>query len=290
VDTWVGIAAFAALVVTIAALLNWEIYTYEGVHLGPRVQGWLYDRWAARYDLEKQAGQARDAEVLARPLVQALQQRFAQFAPEAARPLVLDVATGTARMPTALLGDPEFTGTVVGVDVSRGMLERAATKLAGYGDRLALVCHTAVPLPFPEASFDAACCMEALEVMPNMHEPLAELARVLQPGGILLTSRGGPGLGLVGKIRGPEEFESLLREVGFEQIQILPWQQGKYDFDCVWARKPGQATPSGRRALSDVLCCPACGVTALSCEPGRLRCRGCGATVPVDEHAIVLMT
>lgn len=29
-------------------LLDREIYFYEGTHLGPRAQGWLYDHWAKK--------------------------------------------------------------------------------------------------------------------------------------------------------------------------------------------------------------------------------------------------
>ena len=35
-----------ALLVFVGYLLDREIYFYEGVHLGPRAQAWLYDRWS----------------------------------------------------------------------------------------------------------------------------------------------------------------------------------------------------------------------------------------------------
>ena len=53
-------------------LLDREIYFYEGVHLGPRVQAWLYDRWSMQYDKGKQESQRQDNEMLAEPLLGAL--------------------------------------------------------------------------------------------------------------------------------------------------------------------------------------------------------------------------
>jgi MFS family permease len=40
--------------------LDREIYFYEGARLGARLQRWLYDRWAAKYDQGKRASQAQD--------------------------------------------------------------------------------------------------------------------------------------------------------------------------------------------------------------------------------------
>src|SRR5688572_19483387 len=58
--------------VLVGYLLDREIYFYEGVHFGPRLQAWLYDRWSKKYDEGKRASQLRDGEMLARPLLDAL--------------------------------------------------------------------------------------------------------------------------------------------------------------------------------------------------------------------------
>ena len=84
----IGIAALAVLGL-ISYLLDREIYFYEGVHLGPRVQAWLYDRWSRKYDEGKKASQLQDDEMLARPLLEALD--------AVPKPLILDFATGTGR-------------------------------------------------------------------------------------------------------------------------------------------------------------------------------------------------
>lgn len=207
-------------------LLDREIYFYEGAHMGPRVQGWLYDRWAAKYDKGKQESQAQDAERLARPIIEAIAN-----VPE---PSILDFATGTGRMPLALLREQQFKGHVVAIDVSKGMLKQAETKLADYKDRYEIVHLINLPLPYPDNSFDVVCCMEALELMPNMEEPLAELFRVLKPGGLFMSSRGTEKSGRKSKVLSVDEFTKLLKEIGFEQVQITPWWKW---FDHVLARK-----------------------------------------------------
>ena len=208
-------------------LLDREIYFYEGAHFGARIQGWLYDRWAAKYDKGKQESQADDAQRLARPILEALT--------DVPEPSILDYATGTGRLPLALLREPEFRGYIIAVDVSKGMLQQAEAKLAGYKGRYELVHLTGLPLPYPDSSFDVVSCMEALELMPNMEEPLAELYRVLKPGGVFMSSRGTEASGRKSKVHSVEEFTQLLNETGFEQVQVTPWWKW---FDHVLARKP----------------------------------------------------
>lgn len=207
--------------------LDREIYFYEGTHLGPRVQGWLYDRWAAKYDKSKRESQEYDAERLARPIIEAL-----VGIPE---PSVLDYATGTGRMPLALLREPEFKGHIVAMDVSKGMLEQADAKLAAYKGCYELVHLVHLPLPYPNDSFDVVSCLEALELMPNMEDPLEELFRVLKPGGTFMSSRGTEMSGRKAKVRSVEEFVQILNAAGFERVQVTPWWKW---FDHVLARKP----------------------------------------------------
>lgn len=272
---WIfGIAGLAIILIA----LEREIYFYEGIHLGPRVQGWLYDRWAAKYDLDKHESQAHDVEVLARPMIKALS--------DVPKPLILDIATGTGRFPVALLNEPAFTGQMIALDISREMLVHAAQKLAPFGERVILMRHGALSLPFPDHSFDAVSCLEAFEVMPNMAAPLAELARVLRPGGVLLTTRGTEASGRVRKVVSTEKFAALLRAAGFEQIEIIPWW--KY-FDRVWARKSGHAVTTDPRNLTDVLQCASCGMVALTeSVPHALRCNHCGSQVQTTAEGILL--
>ncbi|MBI5935950.1 MAG: methyltransferase domain-containing protein [Chloroflexi bacterium] len=224
---WIWILVGALFLAALYWFVDREIYFYEATHLGPRVQGWLYDRWAKNYDRDKAESQARDADMLARPALEALRGLPA--------PRVLDLATGTGRLPLALLTESAFTGHVTAVDVSQGMLDQAAQKLKVFEGRLTLQQVIGFPLPFPDDSFDMVACMEALEVMPEMDTPLCELSRVLRPGGFLLTSRGAEASGRKSKVMSREQFKSLLESKGFEQVEIVTWWKW---FDRVTARNP----------------------------------------------------
>lgn len=222
--TWIIVIA---ILIALLVFIDREIYFYEGTHLGPRVQGWLYDRWAKNYDMDKAESQARDADMLARPALEALR--------SIPRPLVLDLATGTGRLACALLTESAFAGHVTAVDVSQGMLNQAAQKLQAFKGRFTLQQVIGFPLPFPDQSFDMVACLEALEVMPEMDAPLRELFRVLRPGGFLLTSRGTEASGRKSKVVSREQFRSLLEGYGFEQVEIVDWWKW---FDRVIARSP----------------------------------------------------
>ena len=102
------------------------------------------------------------------------------------RPLVLDVATGTGRLPLTLLEQGDFRGRVIGLDLSRKMLFQAAVNLAHHAGHYDLVWHTAMDLPFPNDTFDLVTCLEAWEFLPRPVEALRQMIRVLRPGGWLL--------------------------------------------------------------------------------------------------------
>src|SRR6185503_19807679 len=275
-DFYVWLVVFAILIL-IGFALDREIYFYEGVHLGPRVQAWLYDRWSKKYDKSKRESQYRDNEMLAQPLVDALKN-----VPE---PFVLDFATGTGRLSSALMSLPEFQGRIVALDLSRGMLEQAASKLSPYLDRVDLLRHQSLPFPFPDAAFDLVCALEVLELFPNMDEPLAELTRVLRPGGILLTSRGTEESGRKAKVKSKTDFGLLLTKYDFTNFQIAPWWKL---FDRVIAMKNGTSSPVGARKLSDVIRCLVCGQTQWSREADALKCVNCGKALGVTKGGIVL--
>jgi SAM-dependent methyltransferase len=105
--------------------------------------------------------------------------------------VVLDIACGPgnfARRFARVVG-PE--GLVVGVDASPTMLARGAAELESAGiANVALLRADATRLPFPEASFDAACCFAALHLFADPSAGLDEMRRVLRPGGriALMTS------------------------------------------------------------------------------------------------------
>ena len=209
-------------------LAYWLLVVTEGVYLGRRVVVWLYDLTATRYDAIKQFDADAERFFVIRPLLYNL-------AAEPA-PLILDVATGTGRLPYFLLEEPTFNGRVIGLDASSEMLEQAAPKLAPYPSRAALVQQTAADLPFADCAFHAVTCLESLEFFPDASAALLEMARVLQPQGVLWVTRrrGWEAKTFVGRYLDEEQFAQQLTTLGFSDIVISPWQ---VEYDLVMAHK-----------------------------------------------------
>jgi ubiquinone/menaquinone biosynthesis C-methylase UbiE len=91
---------------------------------------------------------------------------------------VLDAGMGGGR----LLSELDARGwTVTGVDSSPQMVELARRRLPHLADRL--LEADAVALPFAAESFDAVVATGALEYVGDLPRGLAELTRVLRPGG-----------------------------------------------------------------------------------------------------------
>lgn len=99
--------------------------------------------------------------------------------------LVLDVASGTAGV--AIQIARRTTATVVGVDLTEQMLRQGRRNVAAAGQsaRISLVAGRAERLPFPDASFDALTFTYLLRYVDDPQATLAELARVVKPGGMV---------------------------------------------------------------------------------------------------------
>lgn len=98
--------------------------------------------------------------------------------------LVLDVATGTAGVALALRA---ATGAeITGIDLNGRMLEGARRKLTKRSETgVHLVQCRAEELPFADATFDAVSFTYLLRYVDDPAATLAELSRVLKPGGRL---------------------------------------------------------------------------------------------------------
>ncbi len=96
---------------------------------------------------------------------------------------VLDVASGTAGVAIQLAR--RMGARVVGVDLTEQMLRRGSANVtrARLGGRIGLVAGRAEQLPFPDASFDALTFTYLLRYVDDPQATLAELARVVRPGG-----------------------------------------------------------------------------------------------------------
>jgi demethylmenaquinone methyltransferase / 2-methoxy-6-polyprenyl-1,4-benzoquinol methylase len=102
-----------------------------------------------------------------------------------AAPLILDVASGTAGVAIELAR--RTTGTVVGLDLTEQMLRQGASNVAAspVAGRIALVGGQAERLPFADATFDGLAFSYLLRYVTDPQATLAELARVVKPGGVM---------------------------------------------------------------------------------------------------------
>ncbi|MBC8099687.1 MAG: class I SAM-dependent methyltransferase [Armatimonadetes bacterium] len=230
---FVAIIVIISAAIAVAALAWWLLVTTEGVYLGQRVVIWLYDVYAWRYDRIKSFKPEYEYYFLARPILGELDPQT--------DPLVLDVATGTGRLPLALCQHEAFAGQIIATDLSRAMLARAAHNLAPYAGRVTLARCAAEQLPFPDNSFDMVACLEALEFTPQPLVTLRECIRVLRPGGLLLiTNR--INMRMPGRIWTQAELLALLEANGVMIAQAEPWLT---DYHKVWGLKDGSSAPIG---------------------------------------------
>ena len=144
---------------------------------------------------------------------------------------LLDAGGGTGRISAALCPD---VGQVFIVDFSQGMLQQARKK-----GNLELVRADVARLPFVDVSFERALIIDALHHFRRQKESIAEVARVLSPGGMLVIEEfdirrwGTRAIALLEKIvlmgsrfPSPEEIQHMLREEGLSLLEI---RKGKWN-------------------------------------------------------------
>ena len=98
---------------------------------------------------------------------------------------VLDVGCGTGRFAARVL-EQAPQAEVYGLDLSEGMLAQARAKLGDGGGRLHLVQGDSEELPFAEDTFDVVTCTHSFHHYPRQDWVVAEMHRVLRPGGRLM--------------------------------------------------------------------------------------------------------
>jgi ubiquinone/menaquinone biosynthesis C-methylase UbiE len=95
---------------------------------------------------------------------------------------ILDVGCGPGFYVAELLDEVGAGGSLVGVDLSPQMLAIAAKRCAAHAN-VEFREGPATKLPVPDASFDAALSVQVLEYVEDTPAALAELHRVVRPGG-----------------------------------------------------------------------------------------------------------
>ena len=153
----------------------------------------------------------------------------------------LDVACGTGAATRVLAGRVGPEGQVIGIDLNPAML--AVAQSLGLA-RAEFREADATQLPFGDSEFDIAVCQQGLQFVPEPAAAVAEMARVLRPGGrlgiacwngldenpasaaILASAEalgwveGAAGFGRAFSLGDAERLEKLLTEAGFEDQRI----------------------------------------------------------------------
>jgi demethylmenaquinone methyltransferase/2-methoxy-6-polyprenyl-1,4-benzoquinol methylase len=99
---------------------------------------------------------------------------------------VLDLAAGTGDLTRLFASEVGDTGVVVHTDVNHAMLAAGRDKLIDRGLALPTVQCNAEALPFPARSFDLTSIAFGLRNVTRKEAALAEMRRVLRPGGAAL--------------------------------------------------------------------------------------------------------
>lgn len=135
----------------------------------------MFDRIAPRYDL------------LNRVMTAGLDGRWREAAAAAADVSAggsaIDVCTGTGDLALALARRVTPSGRVLGVDFAENMLEIARQKAGERGPSLEFVAGDALALPAADDTFDAATVAFGIRNVSDLDGALAEMARVVRPGG-----------------------------------------------------------------------------------------------------------
>lgn len=140
----------------------------------------LFNQIAPRYDLLNR--------LLSFGQDQFWRRKVVNFLPERSDLRVLDIATGTADLALIMVKSSRQVTSVIGVDIAVEMLKLGQDKIekAGFDACIGLQPGDAHKLGFGDASFDVVTIAFGLRNMPGQSQALAEMMRVLKPGGRMI--------------------------------------------------------------------------------------------------------
>ena len=124
---------------------------------------------------------------------------------------VLDIAGGTGDLSKAFARQAGPTGEVWLTDINESMLRVGRDRLLNQGMQTPVMLCDAEKLPFPNNYFDRVSVAFGLRNMTHKDAALAEMARVLKPGGKLLV------------LEFSKVWEPLAKPYDLYSFKILPW-------------------------------------------------------------------
>ncbi len=176
----------------------------------PLTRGFVWN-WARRYDL------LMGFVTLGRE--QAFRQRIADLARLQPGEIVLDVGCGTGTLAMVARQRVGEIGRVAGIDPSPQMIARASRKAVRRGLAIDFQVGVIEHLSFPDQSFDVVLSTFMMHHLPDdlKRRGLAEIARVLKPGGrLLVLDMKGPAGPWKSNIA---DQPALMKEAGFSQVE-----------------------------------------------------------------------
>src|SRR4051812_5528343 len=153
-------------------------------------EGYLGHTSAQLYDLQVELLFGGTADAMRRRLIPPIVRHAHAHGASAARPMrVLDVACGTGHLLRMLGAALPTEAKFFGIDLSPHYIARARDVLPRDMD-VSLICDNAEKLPFLDASFDVVTSVYLLHEVPGdvRARVLAEMARVLRPGGLAVVA------------------------------------------------------------------------------------------------------
>jgi len=170
---------------------------------------------------------------------------------------ILDIATGTAVIPTNILQKNTNPKSITGLDITYSMLTNAQQRLEKRGilSSVRFTCASAMSMPYKEAAFNLILCGLATHHM-DVCLLVSEIRRILKPGGrITIADVGGAAIwrapvinqiiragaflyflpregkarasieaGALSNVKTAEEWKRILIDNGFEGIDIIKLQ------------------------------------------------------------------
>jgi ubiquinone/menaquinone biosynthesis C-methylase UbiE len=179
--------------------------------------GWRYDLMVWFVDIFLLRGQLRE-----------LRLRTANLARIQPGEQVLDVGCGTGTLAMEVQQRVGATGRVVGVDPGPQQIARARSKAARRNLPIDFQIGVIEQLAFPDQTFDVVLSTLMMHHLPAdlKRQGLAEIARVLKPGGRLVIAdfkrkeeRQGPAVRFHAGGSDIQELAALLNEAGFEHLE-----------------------------------------------------------------------